>query len=112
VGAPKRDDSHRLFTAYGSLQQGCYFGVNLPPAHVAVLSRRHLGVPELIGADPRGQARVVDHRGHRGGGSLRLAKPRALGLGASSQPTPKHDRQHDDHHCCYGCPNPFNGFAA
>jgi hypothetical protein len=51
VGAPKRDDGHRLFTAYGSVQQGSNLGVNLPPPHVSVLRHRHFGVPERTFAE-------------------------------------------------------------
>jgi hypothetical protein len=70
VGAQKRDAAHGLFIAYGVIQERRYFGVHLPPAHVAVLGHRHLGVPELgvpelIGTDPGGQAGVVDQGGHR-----------------------------------------------
>ena len=65
MGAQKLDAAHRLFTAYGFVQQGSYFCVDLSAAHVAVLGHRHLGVPELVGADPSGQAGIVDHRGHR-----------------------------------------------
>jgi len=48
--APKRGDGHRLFIAYGSVQQGGHLSVDLPPPHVPVLSHRNLGVPKLVGA--------------------------------------------------------------
>jgi hypothetical protein len=50
---------------YVAVQQGRNLGVYPAPPHVAVLRHRHFGVPQLIGADPGGQAGVVDHRGHR-----------------------------------------------
>ena len=35
----------------------CYLGMQSPAGHVAVLRHRHLGVPQVVGADPRRQRR-------------------------------------------------------
>jgi hypothetical protein len=54
---------HRITAADGAIQQVSDLGVHPPAAHVDVLRHRHLSVPELVGADTRGEPFIVDKGG-------------------------------------------------
>ena len=56
---------HRLFIAYGAVQQRRDLGMYAAAGHVLVLRHRDLGVTELVRADSRGQSFAVDQIGHR-----------------------------------------------
>jgi hypothetical protein len=45
---------HRLFIVYGAVQHVRDSGVDTTPGHVLVLRHRDPGMPQVVGADPRG----------------------------------------------------------
>lgn len=56
-----------LFMVYGggSVQQIRYLRMDPAAGHVPILCHRHLGMPEVIGADPGRRTLIVDQGGHR-----------------------------------------------
>ena len=54
-----------LFVFYGAVQQRGNLAMHPPAGHVVVLGHRYFRMAEVVGADPRRQARVINHHRHR-----------------------------------------------